>query len=129
VSALGAGDFYASTGVVLNEISRDAKQLKLAIRTEPGVTYKTEFVATLKTADLTGKPKTFAEKDGKETPVTGEYSADIGKVVSTSTDARPAYTFTGDELYVRAKVTSSKPHPNPYAKGDVEVTWVQPVVP
>jgi hypothetical protein len=61
--------------------------------------------------------------------VTGEYSADIGKVVATSTDAHPSYTFTGNELYVRAKVTSTKPHPNPYAKGDVEVAWVQPVVP
>ena len=32
-------------------------------------------------------------------------------------------------MYVRAKVTSSKPHPNPYAEGDVEVAWTQPVVP
>ena len=41
----------------------------------------------------------------------------------------PTYTLTGKEMYVRAKVTSSKPHPNPYAKGDVEVAWTQPVVP
>lgn len=129
VGALDAGDFYASTGVLLNEIARDAKQLKLAIRAEPGVTYKTEFVATMKDTDLTGKPKMLTDKDGKETPVTGEYSADIGKVVSTSTGANPSYTFTGNELYVRAKVTSTKAHPNPYAKGDVEVAWVQPVVP
>lgn len=126
---LDAGDFYASTGVLLNEIARDAKQLKLSIRTEPGVTYTTEFVATMRDADLTGKPKVFRDKDGKEVPVTGEYSADIGKVVATATGATPAYTFTGHELYVRAKVTSSRPHPNPYAKGDVEVAWVQPVVP
>ena len=30
---------------------------------------------------------------------------------------------------MRAKVISTKPHPNPYQKGDVEVAWTQPVVP
>ncbi len=129
VKGLEAGDFYASSGVVLNEIVRDEKSLKIAIRAEPGVTYKTEFVATLTGTDLTGTPKVFTDKDGKETPVTGDYSADIGKVVATSTDANPTYAFTGKELYVRAKVTSSKPHPNPYAKGDVEVAWTQPMAP
>jgi hypothetical protein len=37
--------------------------------------------------------------------------------------------LTGKELYVRAKVISSRPHPNPYQKGDMEAAWVQPVVP
>lgn len=129
VKGLEAGDFYASTGVVLDDITRDEKRLTLAIRAEPGVTYKTEFVATLSGTDLTATPKAITDKGGKETPVTGDYSPDIGKVVATSTDANPAYTFTGKELYVRAKVTSSKPHPNPYAKGDVEVAWTQPVLP
>jgi hypothetical protein len=69
------------------------------------------------------------DKDGNPLPVTADYSADIGKVVSHSEDPKPSYTLTGKELYVRAKVTSSKPHPNPYAKGDVEVAWTQPIVP
>ncbi len=129
VKGLEAGDFYSTTGVVLNEITRDGDQLKIAIKTEAGVTYKTEFVTTLKDTDLTGTAKVIKDKDGKETPVTGDYSADIGKVVATSNEANPTYTLTGKELYVRAKVTSSKPHPNPYAKGDVEVAWTQPVVP
>ncbi len=129
VKGIEAGDFYASTGVVLNEIARDGNALKIAIRTEPGVTYKTQFVATLKGTDLIATPKVFKDKNGTETPVTSDYSADIGKVVAESNDANPTYTLTGEELYVRAKVTSSKPHPNPYAKGDVEVAWTQPVVP
>jgi hypothetical protein len=36
---------------------------------------------------------------------------------------------TREEMYVRAKVNSTKPHPNPYEKGDVEVAWTLPVVP
>jgi hypothetical protein len=129
LKGMDAGDFYPSTGVLFDEVARDGKTLKLAIRTEPGVRYKTEWLATMKDANLTATPKSFKDKNGKEVPVTSDYSADIGKVVATSTDANPTYTLTGRELYVRAKVTSTKPHPNPYAKGDVEVAWTQPVVP
>jgi hypothetical protein len=129
VKGLDAGDFYASTGVLLNQVTRDGNTLKLAIRTEPGVTYKTEWVATMQGVDLASTPKSLKDKNGNEVPVTGDYSAEIGKVVATSTDANPTYTLTGKEMYVRAKVTSSKPHPNPYANGDVEVAWTQPVVP
>ena len=129
VKGLEAGDFYASTGVVLDEIVRDGDTLRLSIRAEPGVTYKTEFVATMKDANLDAIPKVLKEKDGKEVPVTSDYSPEIGKVVATSTDAKPSYKLTGKEMYVRAKVTSNKPHPNPYAKGDVEVAWTQPVIP
>jgi hypothetical protein len=127
IRGLESGDFYASTGVMLDEIKRDCDELRLAIRTEPGVTYKTEFIATMKGTNLEPKPK--LDKDGRELPVTADYSPDIGKVVAESSSATPRYVFTGKELYVRAKVTSSKPHPNPYAKGDVEVAWAQPVVP
>jgi hypothetical protein len=127
VKGIDAGDFYASTGVLFDEITRDGDMLKLSIRTEPGVTYTTQFIATLKGTNLDAKP--LLDKDGKELPVTMEYSAEIGKVVAESTDTKPSYKLTGKELYVRAKVTSSKLHPNPYAKGDVEVAWTQPVVP
>jgi hypothetical protein len=127
VKAIDAGDFYATTGVVLDEVTRAGDEYKLAIRTEPGVGYKTEFVATMKDANLDSTAR--LDKDGRELPVTRAYTADVGKVVATSADARPSYRLTGRELYVRAKVTSTKPHPNPYAAGDVEVAWTQPVVP
>lgn len=127
VKGLESGDFYASTGVVLDEIVREGNTFRLAIHTEPGVRYKTEFVATMKDVKLDAMPR--LDLDGKELAVTADYSAEIGKVVGESTEAKPSYTLTGKELYVRAKVTSSKPHPNPYAKGDVEVAWTQPIVP
>src|SRR5262245_9121469 len=127
VRGLDAGDFYATTGVLVAAIHRDATTLRLAIRAEPGVNYKTEFVATMKGTNLDAKP--IVDKDGKELPVTMDYSPEIGKVVGESTELRPSYKLTGKELYVRAKVTSNKPHPNPYAKGDVEVAWTQPLLP
>ena len=36
--------------------------------------------------------------------------------------------MTGDELYVRARVISSRLHPNPFAEGDLETAWVQLVL-
>ncbi|MFN4258506.1 MAG: hypothetical protein ACK4RK_04365 [Gemmataceae bacterium] len=127
VRALEAGDFYASTGVTLNDIQRQGDQLVLSIRAEPGVTYRTQFIATLRDASLDSEP--LLDNDGQPLPVTRVYSADIGQVVAESTDTRPVYRFTGKELYIRAKVISSKPHPNPYRTGDVEVAWTQPVLP
>ena len=127
VKGIEAGDFYASTGVRFDEIKRTGDELRLAIHTEPGVTYRTQFVATMKDANLDSKEQ--LDKDGNLLPVTNVYSPDIGKVVAEVAGVAASYKFTGKELYVRAKVTSSKPHPNPYAKGDTEVAWTQPMVP
>jgi hypothetical protein len=127
VAALEAGDFYASSGVTLDDVRVEAGELRLTIRGEPGVTYRTEFVATRKGAKLDGEPR--LDKDGQPLNVTRNYSDDIGTVVGRATALRPAYRFAGDELYVRAKVTSSRPHPNPYRAGDTECAWVQPVRP
>jgi hypothetical protein len=41
--------------------------------------------------------------------------------------AKPRYTLSGDELYVRAVVTSRKPHPRPTFKGQTEQAWTQPI--
>ena len=56
------------------------------------------------------------------------YSEAIGEVLATVSGGAPSYTFRGDELYVRAKVVSSKLKDNPYKEGEFEAAWVQPVV-
>jgi hypothetical protein len=127
VRALEAGDFYASTGVVLADVRRDGDELRLAIQPEQGVTYRTQFIATRKDASLESEPRLGT--DGQPLPVTRLYSDQVGKIVAESTDLNPRYRLTGAELYVRAKVISSKPHVNPFQKGDVEVAWTQPLLP
>jgi hypothetical protein len=127
VRAMEAGDFYASSGVTLREVRRKGNQLMLAIQPEPGITYQTQFVAALKGVSLDSEPVKSA--DGTDLPVTRRYSADIGKVVAETTALEPVYEFTGRELYVRARVVSTKAHPNPYQKGDVEGAWTQPMAP
>jgi hypothetical protein len=122
--ALDAGEFYSTTGVVLDDVKTTGGELALTIRPEPGVRYRTEFVATRKGASLDSTP--HQDKDGK--PVTRRYGPGVGEVIAESSDLSPRYKLTGKEWYVRARVTSSKPLPNPYKKGDVEMAWTQPAV-
>lgn len=126
VRAMEAGDFYATSGVTLDEVKRDKKELSLKIRGEKGVTYRTEFIATMRDTKVEGKR--FEDKEGKDAPGPLDFGKEVGKVVATSTDLSPRYEITGKELYVRARVTSDREHPNPYKKGDVEMAWTQPVV-
>lgn len=127
VRAMTTGDFYFSTGVMLDEVRVTPEEITLTIRPERGVHYRTEFVATMKDAPLDSSPR--LDKEGKVLPVTRVYNEQIGKVVEESTDLAPRYRLTGKERYVRARVISSKFHPNPYKKGDVEMAWTQPAVP
>jgi hypothetical protein len=127
VAAMEAGDFYASSGVVLKDVRRDARGLAVEIQAEPGVTYTTEFFGTRK--GYNPKGEVVLGKEGETLRTTRRYSSDVGAVLAKVTGPSAAYTFKGDELYVRARVTSSKPKAGSAVAGEVERAWVQPVVP
>jgi len=67
-------------------------------------------------------------QDGKELPVTRRYSKGIGMILAEADGTSPSYKLKGDEIYVRAKVISSKPKANPTVEGDFESAWVQPTI-
>jgi hypothetical protein len=121
------GDFYSSTGVVLEDVLVSDGELIVKIKAEDGISYRTEFIVTYADTSLDSAP--VVDKEGKQVAVTRNYAGKIGVVAKDSTETTAKYKFTGRELYVRAKVVSSKLHPNPYQKGDFETAWVQPVVP
>lgn len=125
IEALEAGHFYASSGVELQSIEYDDKHLAVEVAPEPGGTYTIDFIGTRNTTNLKGEP--IAEEEGKPLATTHRYSNKIGQVLKSVTGTMAAYTFTGDELYVRAVVTSSAPHPNPSEIGDKKQAWVQPI--
>lgn len=127
VRAMEAGQFYCSTGVTLANIQREGNDFTVVVRPEEGVTYRTQFVATMKDASFDSEPR--LDSKGAPADASRVYSIDIGKVVAETEGATATYRLTGKELYVRAKVISTKPHPNPFSKGDVEVAWTQPVTP
>lgn len=75
--ALERGDFYASTGVTLSEITSLSDGLRLRIQPETSVKYTTEFVGAK------------------------------GRVLKTSFENPATYMFAADDRYVRARVISS----------------------
>jgi hypothetical protein len=121
VHAMERGDFYASTGVSLRDAGSDDRSVWLSIDAERDVSYQTEFIGSLK-PEL---PRTGEPFDQTTRPVTDG----IGVILAQSNELKPTYELTGRELYVRARVRSSKLHPNPYAAGDVESAWTQPILP
>ncbi|MCS6952329.1 MAG: CehA/McbA family metallohydrolase [Bryobacterales bacterium] len=74
---LESGNFYASTGVELNAVEADERELRLEIRTDPALRYTTYFIGA------------------------------GGQVLAKSYDTKPAYQFRGGERYVRARVVAS----------------------
>ncbi len=108
VRAMRAGDFYASTGVGLTDVVVEDGRMTIDIEREPGIEYTTEFIGAIRT-------------EGDERPT--------ARVLASTTEDPATYRFTGGELYVRARVTSTRPHPRPYRKGDLETAWTQPVQP
>jgi hypothetical protein len=128
VQALEAGDFYASTGVVLNDIQFDGKAIKIQIQPEEGISYRTQFIGTRREYDRRSKP--VMNKAGQPLPITRHYSDEVGEILSEVKGISPGYTLSGNDIYVRAKVVSSKPRENTYnGKPEVEVAWTQPVLP
>ncbi len=125
VEAMERGDFYGSSGVELDDVIVDAEALSLRIQASEGIQYRTLFVGTRRGYDRTTEEVTA----GEDAAVLRRYSADIGQVLAEIEGANPTYRFQGDEIYVRAKVISTKVKTNPYREGEVEAAWVQPVVP
>ncbi len=125
IKAMKKGDFYASSGVSLNDITYDAKAKKLSLQIDAnkGVTYTTTFIGTTTDFDK----KTTPQKDKKGKLLSPKYSADVGRTLATVKGVTPSYTFKGNELYVRAVVTSNEDHPNPSFKNQKPQAWTQPV--
>lgn len=125
VKAMKAGDFYASSGVVMDDIAFTDGTLRLRIHAEPGVTYQTIIRGTLEGFDATTREQQSPEGDPNPTRLL--YTDDVGKTLATLDGAEVSWKPTGKELYFRATVVSSKPHPNPSFKDQTEMAWVQPM--
>lgn len=124
IAAMEAGRFYASSGVTLKKVTSSAKGLELKVEPEKGVTYKIEFLGTRDDANLEGQP--ILDDEGKPIRATRRYDEAVGEVFKTVEGTEAAYQFQGDEIYVRARVISSKDHPNPSELGEKERAWTQP---
>jgi hypothetical protein len=77
LAALESGDFYASTGVVLDDVAATSTALTVRVKTEGTSKYRIRFIGR------------------------------GGQVLHEATEPTATYRFTGDEGYVRAKVLES----------------------
>jgi hypothetical protein len=77
LESLERGDFYASTGVVLDNIETNPKSMTVTVKPHGTSKYRVQFI-------------------GKG-----------GRILSEVPDVSATYTFTGDEAYVRARVLDS----------------------
>jgi hypothetical protein len=127
LAAMEAGDFYASTGVEFEELSVDAAAIEIEIRPKEGTSYITRFIGTREGwgRDDPGQPAPKIPGVSQQLP----FSADIGVVLSEQAGTQVRYELQGDELYVRAKVVSSRSKTESNRPGEFESAWTQPVVP
>lgn len=120
VRAMEAGRFYSSSGVTLEFVESDSIGITISVQEEKDVNYRTLFIGT-------------RWKEGMR-PATGErgiiqlQDLDIGVVFSLVEGSTASYTFTGNELFVRARIVSSRRKTNPYSELEFERAWTQPVL-
>ncbi len=126
IESLEAGRFYASSGVKLTRIASSSDSLTVEVDARPDETYTIDFIGTRKGYDPTSQP--VVDEDGNEIRATRRYSKEIGETLESVEGPQATYTFTGDEVYVRARITSSADHPNPSEVGEKQRAWAQPVL-
>lgn len=103
IRSMESGNFYATTGVEMDEISFSNNTLDLKIKPKKNIDYTIQFITA-----------------GKNEPKTS--------IVKTVAGTEASYQLRENELFVRAKIISTNPKHNPYREGDVEVAWIQPYV-
>ncbi|MFO1021649.1 MAG: hypothetical protein U0903_13275 [Planctomycetales bacterium] len=124
IDAMEQGRFYATTGVELETIQVSDKEMRVTIREEAGVEYTVEFIGTKKNFPRDSQPA--LSREGKPFRATRRYSPEIGTVLRKFNGNWGVYEFQPDDLYVRARITSSRKHPNPSIVGEPQRAWVQP---
>ncbi len=126
IEALEAGRFYASSGVTLKRVETSSEAYLVEVEPVDGETYTIEFIGTRKGYDASSQP--ILDKEGEEVHATRRYSPDVGETFAKVEGIQGVYRFEGNEIYVRARVTSSAKHPNPSELGDPQRAWCQPVI-
>lgn len=128
--AMAQGDFYASTGVVLRDVQFDAATgtLSIEIDSQPGVKYTIRFLGTRNDFDRSVEEIPVPDFNGKPQRPYLKHSDQIGQVLATVEGTTARYTLQGNELYVRAVITSDQPTEFP-AQGHPQtgMAWTQPV--
>lgn len=102
IRAMEKGDFYATTGVVLDDVGVRDNTLAIDIREEEGVQYEIQFIG--------------ATSQDQQT-----------RILEHVKGTEATFELKDEYVFVRAKIVSDKPKENPFQDGDYETAWTQPV--
>jgi hypothetical protein len=129
IGAMERGDFYSSSGVELRDVSFDGRALALEIQPVEGESYTTRFIGSRRGVSLEGRYRT--DENGEILETTLDYTTpdgpQIGEVFAEVDGLRPRYELSGDELFVRAVVTSTGVPEFPSRESTNKKAWTQPV--
>lgn len=122
IRAMRAGDFYASSGVVLDRLEYDSQSrtIDLSISPVAGASFTTEFIGIRRVSDDLPDDNGAADDEAAE-------ALPAAEVFATREGLTASYRLTGEELYVRARVTSSLAPHDPSYEGQRQQAWTQPV--
>jgi hypothetical protein len=126
IKSMDRGWFYSSTGVQVDRFAVSPHGIDVRVRPQEGIEYTIDFIGTQTGFDAASEP-VLGEFTGIPLRTTRQYSNDVGRILKTYTGTRAIYEFGTNDLYVRARVTSTKKHPNPSSLGEYERAWCQPV--
>lgn len=102
IKAMEAGDFYATTGVVLEAVDVALNALTIKVKEEPGVKYEIQFIGATAQDQHT---RILKQVDGTQASI----------------------ELLDNYIFVRAKIISDKLKKNPFQEGDYETAWTQPI--
>jgi hypothetical protein len=125
IRAMRQGDYYASSGVYLDDVVFDGATLRIHIQACAGETYTTRFIGSRKGVNVIGAPR--KDDDGNEVATTLDYGPAVGEVFAEVTGTEAVYTLRGDELYVRAVIVSDAQPDVPSKEFPYKRAWTQPV--
>lgn len=103
IEAMEAGRFYASTGVTLSKLLVEDNELTIQIEAEEGVDYTIELIGL-------------------------KAGAQDAEIIQTKSDTYLQTKISGDYVFARARITSTKIKMNPFQEGDFEMAWTQPIL-
>ncbi len=113
IAAMRKGDFYASSGVYLDEISWNQKTRKITIKIQADG--DSAF-----TAELIGTRRNYQANADKG-------KTGIGEILASKKGRAITFAVPKDVLYARVTITSSAKHTNPSFDGQKKQAWTQPL--
>ncbi|WP_198679984.1 PHP domain-containing protein [Aureibaculum luteum] len=102
ITAMEVGDFYATTGVQLEELSRENNEWHIKVKEEPNVNYKIEFIGVTASDNKT-------------------------KIIKAVNGLEASLVLNEDYLFIRARVVSTKTNINFFDENEFEKAWIQPI--